>query len=369
MLTRRRFFQRLAVVGAGIGSAVLTNQEAVGLQPLYETFYAPGEEEPHARTWMCWPSTASIYGGGAYFESTQETLGRLAANIAENEPVSMLAGVEHHPLARELCGPGVDLMDIPTDDMWARDSGPVFVRSDDGQLGAVDFNFNGWGNKQRHRLDRRVAANIAAALGCRRFESAIVGEGGGLEYDGDGTLLLTDSCWVNDNRNPGVTQDEIEHELKRVLGVEKVIWLPGVHGQDITDGHIDGSIRIVRPGLLMTGGYPGDTSEWGQALKESKQILARATDARGRSFDMVEIPSATRPRSTNPDMFTGYANYYVGNGAVYTPEFGDRAADGNALEMLARLYPDRKIVSLQVDRIYENGGGIHCVTQQEPAIA
>ncbi len=295
-------------------------------------------------------------------------MGRLASAIAENEPVTMLAGTEHHVLARKLCGPHVTLVDIPTDDMWARDTGPVFIRNNAGRLAATDFNFNGWGNKQQHRNDGHVAASIAAQRGCKYFQATIVGEGGGLEYDGDGTLILTDSCWVNSNRNPGLSRKEIETELRASLGVEKVIWLPGVRGQDITDGHIDGAIRIVRPGMLMTGGYPGDTSEWAQVLQESRKILAKATDARGRSFEMVDIPSAVDVRSTRYDFFTGYANYYVGNGAIYTPQFGDRPADAQAHAALQQLYPDRKIITLNVDRIYENGGGIHCVTQQEPAV-
>jgi len=318
---------------------------------------------------MCWPSTASVYGGpGSYFENVQEALGRLAAAIAENEPVSLLAGAEHHSLAGQLCGPRVTLVDVETDDMWARDSGPVFVKNDSGRLGAVDFNFNGWGDKEIHGLDGRVAAAIVAERGCDYFKANVVGEGGGLEYDGEGTLILTDSCWLNDNRNPGQSRDEIEAELSLVLGIEKVIWLPGVRGQEITDGHIDGSVRFVRPGVLITGSYPGDTSIWGQVMEESRRILATTTDARGRSFEMADIPHAADVRSTRPDFFSGYANYYVGNGAVYTPQFGDRSADAHAQETLARLFPDREIVVLEVDQIYENGGGIHCVTQQEPAL-
>ncbi len=334
-----------------------------------KVYFAPAEESPHACTWMCWPSRPSLYGGaGRYFENIQQTLGRFAATIAENEPVSMLAAVEHHALASELCGPRVQLVDIPTDDMWARDSGPVFVKSSDGRLGAVDLNFNAWGNKQQHRLDRRVASAIAAKRGCRYFRAGIVGEGGGLEYDGDGTLILTDSCWVNSNRNPGLKREDIETQLRLLLGVEKVIWLPGVRGQDITDGHVDGSVRIVRPGVLMTGGDVEDTSEWGLALRESRRILAKTTDARGRRFALVDIPSAVDVRSSHSDFFSGYANYYVGNGAVYTPQFGDRRADDFAKTTLAQLYPGRRIEMLEVDRIYENGGGLHCVTQQEPAL-
>ncbi len=361
MINRRTFMvTTMAVMAAG--------RSALGTQQGSHEFFAPAEQAPHARTWMCWPSTKSIYGGStSYFESVQDTLGRLAATIAEHEPVTMLAAAEFHAVAERLCGPKVQLVDIATDDMWARDSGPVFLRSRDGRVAVLDLNFNGWGKKQRHPKDSQVSAAIAKALACPYFQAKVAGEGGGIEYDGEGTLILTESCWVNDNRNPGMTRDEIEAELKAKLGVETVIWLPGVRGRDITDGHIDGSVRIVRPGVLMMGGYPGDTSERGRAHVEAKAILTKAQDARGRSFEIADIPSAVDVRSTRDDFFTGYANYYVGNGVVYTSQFGDTRADARAVEMLGRLFPGRRIVVLDIDRIYENGGGIHCVTQQEPA--
>ncbi len=342
-------------------------QGALGAESSMRDFYAPAEEAPHARTWLAWASTKSIYGGSsAYYEDVQETLGRLAAAIAEHEPVSMMAGAGHHDLARKLCGPKVELVDIPTDDMWARDNGPIFLNDGAGGKAILDLNFNGWGGKQRHSKDGRISKSIADLLDRVYIKAAVVGEGGGIEFDGEGTLILTDSCWVNDNRNPGKSQREIEDELKARLGVQKVIWLPGVRGEDITDGHIDGAIRIVRPGLLMTDAYPGDTSVWAEALAESKDILRKTTDAKGRAFEMVEVPSAENPRSTAPDFFPSYANFYVGNGAVYTPQFGDKRADRRASQALGKLFPDRRIVALNVDRIYENGGGIHCVTQQEP---
>lgn len=329
---------------------------------------APAEDAPHARTWMCWPATQAIYGPDtAYFEDVQETIGRLAAAIAENEPVTMVAARDQHARAARLCGPNVTLADSPTNDMWARDTGPVFLRGASGEKAAVDYNFNGWGGKKPHDLDSGVAAAIARHAGCPRIASRLVGEGGGLEYDGEGTLLVADSCWVNDNRNPGMSRDEIETELKSDIGVDKVIWLPGVRGQDDTDGHIDGVIRIVRPGLVLMSGVTGDTSDWGESYRASKAILERATDAHGRPFAIVELPFAEDWRSTAPDFFSGYANYYVGNGALYSPQFGDAPADARAKATFETLFPDRKIVMPNVDRIYENGGGIHCVTQQEPA--
>jgi len=321
---------------------------------------------------MCWPSTESIYQwpsrSAGYYEAVQETLGRLAAAIAEHEPVTMLAAAELHPLARRLCGPRVELLDIPTDDMWARDSGPVFLIDGKSGKALVDFGFNGWGNKQGHDLDFKVAAAIAGHLGCPRIEADIVGEGGGIEYDGEDTLLLNDSCWVNENRNPGKSRAEIEAALKRLLGVETVIWLPGIAGEEITDDHVDGTTRFIRPGVVLMSGIAADRSDHGLCYHEAKAILGATKDARGRSFEIVELPYAENRRSTEPDFFAGYANFYVGNGAVYTPEFGDARADARAIETLAALFPGRRVVGLNVDRIYENGGGIHCVTQQEPAV-
>lgn len=357
----RRHFSNLALGAVTLGCGGNPNRSSM------QFFQAPAEDAPHARTWMCWPSTPSVYGGrGAYYESVLETIGRLAAAIAEHEPVTMLADASVHPLVARLCEPRVQLLDAATDDMWARDSGPVFVRSATGRA-AVDFNFNAWGDKQGHARDSLVARAIAANAGCDRVETHLVGEGGGLEYDGDGTLILTESCWVNDNRNPGLSRDEVETELKRLLGVEIVIWTPGVRGRDITDGHIDGSVRIVRPGVLMMAFNPEDTAENADAQMEAKSILSRARDARGRAFEIVEIEDALQTRSRRADFFSAYANYYVGNGALYTPEFGDARADGLARAAFERLYPDRRIVTLNLDRIYENGGGAHCVTQQEPA--
>jgi len=357
----RRMF--LGTTMAAIATAGARRADATGLQGLY----APAEEAPHARTWMCWPATASIYGGeGAYYEDVLATLGRLAAAIAEFEPVAMAVADEHRTRAAAACGPKVELVAIPTDDMWARDNGPVFLTDGKGGRAALDFNFNGWGGKQAHGKDRGIPAAIAAHAGCPLIPSGLTGEGGGIEYDGEGTLLLTETCWINDNRNPGKTKGEIEVVLKAELGVEKVIWLPGIAGQDITDDHIDGVVRVVRPGVLVLSGIEGDTSEWGALMDERRAILESTTDARGRSFILADIPWAEQVRSSHEDFFSGYANFYVGNGAVYTPRFGDPARDRHAAETLAALYPDRKVVVLDVDRIHENGGGIHCVTQQEP---
>ncbi|MEM9138457.1 MAG: agmatine deiminase family protein, partial [Pseudomonadota bacterium] len=219
---------------------------------------APAEEAQHARTWMCWPDMAENYQYGGrppdYFDDVKATIGRLAAAIAEHEPVTMCAAPEHHAKARAVCGDKVQLAAIPTDDMWARDSGPVFVKGAGGGTAGITFNFNAWGGKWHQPVDATLSTRILEHLGVPEVKASITGEGGGIEYDGEGTLLLTESCWVNDNRNPGKSRDDIEAELRRVLGVDQVIWLQGVAGEEETDGHIDGYVRFIRPGLVLMSG-------------------------------------------------------------------------------------------------------------------
>ena len=356
----RRTLLQAAAMTMGIGIAHSKSQAA---------FSAPAEEALHAATWMAWPHSREIYPDIGYFEEVKLHLSRLANAISPFEPVFMAARDEDFTEIKNLCPDRVFPVAIPTNDMWMRDTGPVFVTSRSGQLAAVDFNFNGWGNKQQPRAnDAAVARKVCEHLNIERLETALVGEGGGLEYDGQGTLLLTDSCWLNDNRNPGVSKADMTAELQHLLGVEKVIWLPGVKGQDITDGHIDGALRLVRPGLVMTSGFAGDDTLWSDVLRESKAILARETDAKGRRFKVVDVPGALDPANPSEALFTGYANYYVANGAVFTPRFGDAPADAIAQDRLAKLYPSRHVIPLDVDRIYECGGGIHCVTQQQPAV-
>ncbi len=327
----------------------------------------PAEHEPHACTWMSWLQDPRNYDSVTEANAARAALGRLAAAIARFEPVRMLAHPDEHAAARAACGPQVELVPIASDDMWMRDSGPVFLRADDGRLAALDLNFNGWGERQRWRQqDEAVAGSLAAQLGLPHLRTPLTGEGGGLESDGEGTLLLTESCWLHDNRNPGMDKATMTAELKRAFGAEKVIWLPGVANQDITDGHIDGALRVVRPGLIMTSGYPDDDSDWGLALAASRAILARETDARGRNFTLLDIPCATEPANEDRELFTSYANFYLANGAVFTPRFGDMRADALAQRLLGELFPQRRVVSLSVDPIYTAGGGLHCVTQQQP---
>lgn len=332
-------------------------------------FRMPLESDPHSRTFMQWPARAAIYGSQKSLEAVRSRIALIASTIAKFEPVVMLARPEHEAAVRERFSSGVEVWPIATEDLWCRDSGPTFVRSASGDLAVSELNFNGWGNKQSHRDDGRIAGHVAEKLDLKVFNNGIVGEGGGIETDGAGTLLAHESCWVIKNRNRG-SKAEIEALLLDALGGETMIWAPGVKGADITDYHIDALARFIKPGQVLiqlprtkTHGDP-----WSVSAFETYDILKRAKDANGRALDIVVVtePDPFKIRSSKADFVSSYVNYYVCNGAVISAEFGDDATDTAATKLLHQLYPGRAVVSLDVDPIGEAGGGIHCATQQQP---
>lgn len=360
---------------AGVGTVVLggcafgaNDKEQGRVIPENAAFLLPEEADPHARTFMQWPVHADIYEGRRYLREAQQSIALIARTIAEFEPVTMLADARHHADIADLCGRQVTLWDIPTDDLWCRDAGPLFVKDAAGALAVMDFNFNGWGGKQRHENDRLIARRVAERLELPHFDSALVGEPGGLEFDGEGTIIAHESSWVNANRN-AVRRDAITERLMQAIGGERVIWAPGVTGRDITDYHIDSLVRFVRPGVVLIQ-LPETiraNDPWSAAAYETYAILQDARDAQGRAFEIITVPEPVDIRATSRDFVGSYVNYYVCNGAVIAAQFGDRRADAEAYETLSALYPDREVVMLDVDPIGEAGGGVHCATQQQPA--
>nr|WP_197086739.1 agmatine deiminase family protein [Bradyrhizobium sp. LTSPM299] len=327
----------------------------------------PDEGAPHAATWMAFGASAAIW-GGRLLPAARENLANIAKAIAVREPVNMLVREEDTEIASRLCGPTVDLVVQAIDDVWMRDTGPVFVIDPSGRIGAVGFNFNGWGNKQRHSLDAGVAKHVAQTAKAIFVKAGLVLEGGGIEVDGEGTAIITESCVLNPNRDLGVSRDTCESELSRVLGLDKIIWLPGIAGKEITDGHIDFYARFARPGVVVAGLELDPSSFDHGVTKRHLDILRGATDAKGRRLDVVVLPgpSTWRAKYDNNDFAAGYINVYVCNGAVIAPEFGDATADRKARDTLRELFPDREIVQLNIDGIAAGGGGIHCTTQQQP---
>jgi agmatine deiminase len=330
-------------------------------------FRMPLESDPHARTFMQWPAVKSVYGSQDDLDAVREKIALIANSIAKFEPVVMLARPEQHEEAAAYFKVNVELWPMAVQDLWCRDSGPTFVVDAKGQSAASELNFNGWGGKQQHHDDAKIARYVAERLGLLIFENAVKGEGGGVETDGEGTLLAHASCWVNPNRNAG-TAGEIGKVLCDALGAEKIIWAPGVTDADITDYHIDALARFVKPGqvLIQLPDKIITGDPWSAAAFETYEILKKATDAQGRRLDIVVIPDPVDIRSKAEDFVSSYVNCYVCNGAVISAEFGDDKADDEAAKILGQLYPDREVVSINVDAIGESGGGIHCSTQQQP---
>jgi agmatine deiminase len=365
MMTRRSLFRSAAAVG---GLSLLPCR-AYGAGAGASGFWYPEETDPHERTFMQWPVSPEVHPDADFLFDLQATIADIASTIAEFEPVVMLAAAAHHKAIKKLVSGQVELWDIPTDDLWARDSGPSFVVDGKGGLALTQFNFNGWGGKQVHRNDGQIAERVAERLGLPVFDAGLVGEAGGVETDGQGTLIAHESSWVNRNRNKG-SKAEVEAMLLDTMGAKKMIWAPGIKGADITDYHIDALARFVKPGqvLIQMGEDVDPADPWSVSAFETHDILANATDADGRNLDLVILPEPYDTRVDSPDFVASYVNYYVCNGAVIASEFGDKTADAEAAEILAGLYPGRQIVMLNTDAVGEVGGGIHCATHEQPKV-
>ncbi len=342
------------------------DQKSAGAQA---EWYMPDESERHTRTWMAFGASAEIWGHDILSE-VQRNLATIARTISEFEPVIMLVRENELDIAYDLVGDGVELLVSPLDDLWVRDTGPVFVLTKEGEKAAIDFNFNGWGNKQTHRRDAKVARFIAEKSSVSVIDTELVLEGGCIEVDGQGTAIITESCVLNDNRNPSVSKTQFEDLLMPLLGLDKIIWLPGIRGRDITDGHTDFYARFARPGMVLAGYDPDPASYDHEVTLRHFDILSSATDAQGRSLDVISLegPLDIREDYLSDDFAAGYIGYYLCNQGVVMQGFGDRQADEAARQAIQTAFPDREVVQLNTDGIAAGGGSIHCATQQEPAV-
>lgn len=333
------------------------------------TWRMPDESEPHTRTWMAFGASAGIW-GKKLLPEVQRSLALIANTIVKYEPVSMLVRETELAVAEKLLNDQVTIVPYTMNDLWIRDTGPTFVVDDAGQKAAINFNFNGWGNKQRHDLDKGVAPWVAKQAGVKVLGTSLVMEGGCIEVDGHGTAIITESCVLNKNRNPNVSKDQFEDLLMPLLGLDKIIWLPGIKGKDITDGHTDFYARFARPGVVLAGYEPDPDSYEHELTLTHLDLLKSATDAQGKKLQVIKLtaPSDLREDFLNDEFAAGYIGFYVCNGAVIAQQFGDTKADAAAKAALQKAFPDRKIQQLNVDGIAAGGGSIHCATQQEPAV-
>jgi agmatine deiminase len=331
------------------------------------------ESEEHKRTWLAFVAKNTIWKRNQ-IQEVKNNLALLARTIAKYEPVSILVDKNDKDEAVQLLG-GLDthnfpieLIEFTTDDLWLRDTGPTFVKKADGTKGGINFNFNGWGEKQKYTYDSKVADFITTKANAKIINSNLVLEGGSFEIDGAGTAILTESSVLNDNRNPNVTKEEFEEELKLLLGLKKIIWLKGIKGKDITDAHVDFYARFSKVGtVLVSRENYRETYDY-EITRENIEILQNSTDANGNKLEVIIIDNPdTFNESFGVDYFApGYIGYYACNNAIIVQKFGDEVADKNAFVIIQNQFQDRIIEQIAIDGIASGGGTIHCCTQQEP---
>ncbi|OMH31727.1 agmatine/peptidylarginine deiminase [Motiliproteus sp. MSK22-1] len=371
MFTRRFFLQSLTLMASGVYISHANGKTQTKIDS--GNWYMPDESAPHKRTWMSFIASYDIWEDRQVSE-VQRNLAEIARSIAKYEPVSLLVRKQDYATAVKLLN-GLDshpypieLIEFTMDDLWMRDTGPAFVVNGKGQKSAVNFNFNGWGEDQAYEQDAKVADFVALTAGVKSIQSNLILEGGCFELDGAGTAIMTESCILNDNRNPGKGKVEVENELKTLLGLEKIIWLKGIKGKDITDGHTDFYARFIRPGVVAVSRDMDSSSYDYQITRENIEILKSSSDANGNAFELIvlDTPWDINTQFGTKDFAAGYVGYYVCNGAIIMQKFGDKQADSAARQKLARAFPNHQIEQIAIDGIASGGGSIHCATQQEP---
>jgi agmatine deiminase len=334
----------------------------------------PAEWEPHEATWLSWPHKEESWPGA--FEPVPAIFVEIARNLTESELVRInVADQDSAARVREMLRRGGANLDavrlhlIPTNDAWTRDHGPVYVirETEDGRERAIiDWGYNAWGNKYPpYDLDDVVPQRIAEQSGEMLFQPGIVMEGGSFDVNGRGTLLTTESCLLNPNRNPDASREQIEWYLREYLGVSRILWLgEGIVGDD-TDGHIDDLSRFVGPDTVITAIEADPTDENYTPLRENLARLEAMTDQGGRKLRVVTMPMPGPIYFDGQRLPASYANFYIANRTVLLPTFRHEN-DVRAIEILQGLYPDRRIVGIDCTDLVWGLGAVHCVTQQQP---
>ena len=367
-MTRRGLIAAASIIPTaflgGAGKAVAAGEgEEMAPGPAWRM---PAEYGPHTRCWMAFPSHSGPWGES--LPDVREAIAALARAVQGFEPVTVIVEPAEVAEAREMLGAGSQILPLSVDDFWTRDTLPTFLVDGNGGRATANWEFNVWGEKfPGYAKDRSLSTRLSAILGTPRFPAPIVTEGGALHVDGAGTLLVTETSVINDNRNPGLTKAEADDIFKGWLGVDRVVWLPGSHTETITDGHVDGFACFVGPGVVLAELPASDDAPDMREMRENLRALELARDAAGRTLEIGMLRRPGTVRSDGAAFCDCYVNFYLPNGGVVMPRFGDDAADRAAREIVARAFPDRRIAQIDIDAIAEGGGGIHCSTQQQPA--
>ena len=326
--------------------------------------FMPGEWEKHTCCWMAWPARIDLWPN---IEATKKAYADVANTIAEFEPVNLLVLPSMLDDARAYLSKNVEIIEMSIDDSWTRDSGPNFLINDSGLLAGSTWEFNAWGDKFRpYDQDALMGSRILDLVGVDEYTSTMIAEGGGITVDGEGTVITTESCFPNKNRNPHLTKKEIESELCRTLGASKVIWIPGDPNETGTDGHIDGIAAFTEPGRILVEISPDSSDPHYRVGQNNVKALKNIKDAKGRTLEIDFIYEGDYS-VLEFDECRSYINSYLANGAVIVPGY-NHERDLLAVETYQKIYPDREVVQIQISDIAIGGGGIHCITQQQPNI-
>jgi len=351
-------------------------------RPVDDGFSMPPEWAPHARCWMQWPCREPLF--GKHLQAARDAYAEVAQTIAEFEPVTMIASPEHMVEASLKCGPGVSTFPLPLDDSWCRDSGPTFVVNAAGEVAGIDWKWNAWGNKYPdHQRDAAVARSVLEHLSMRRYAAPLVLEGGAIHVDGEGTLLTTEECLLDPNRNPHLDKGQLEILLHEYLGVTSVIWLGKGVIDDETNGHVDNLCCFARPGEVVLTWTDNKRDPQYKVSVDAYERLMGARDAQGRRLKVhklvqpgplhrskaeardVDVEEGVQPRVAGERLAGSYVNFYIGNQAIVMPLL-DPKRDKQVARQLQNIFPERRLIGVQAREILLGGGNIHCITQQIP---
>lgn len=337
------------------------------------TYRMPAESAPQDRVWMAFPSAGySLGDSAAEHHEARSTWAAVAHAVLEFEPVTIVVDPAEMAAARRYLSAAVDIVEAPLNDAWMRDIGPTFVHTGDGSVAAVDWVFNGWGAQDWAQWDRdsKIGAAVADWSGVPVVDSRLVNEGGGIQADGLGTVLLTETVQLDPGRNPGSTKADVEAELARTIGAEHAVWLPRGLTRDAqrfgTRGHVDIVAAIPAPGRLMLHTQRAASHPDHLVCKEIRAAIEPTHDVAGRPWEIVELPAPDQLTDAEGFVDYSYINHLVVNGGVIACAFGD-PRDADAAAILAEQYPGRRVLSVDARPLFERGGGIHCITQHQPA--
>ncbi|KAJ4841026.1 hypothetical protein Tsubulata_044442 [Turnera subulata] len=366
--------------------------------PEFHGYRMPAEWEPHSQTWMGWPERPDNWRDNAVH--AQRVFVKVATAISKFEPVTVCASPSQWENARSQLPEHIRVIEMSMNDSWFRDTGPTFVirkgastpGGPEHNVAGIDWNFNSWGGfddgcYQDWSLDLLVARKILETEKLPRFPNGMILEGGSIHVDGEGTCLTTEECLLNKNRNPDLSKEQIEVILKTYLGVQKFIWLPrGLYGDDDTNGHIDNMCCFAKPGVVLLSWTDDENDPQFERSQEAFSVLSNATDANGRKLQIIKLhvpgplymteeeaagvsqTGEAKPRPPGTRLAASYANFYIANGGIITPQFGDQKWDDEAVRVLSQAFPDHEVVGIKGAReIVLGGGNVHCITQQQPS--